>query len=214
MKKYILISCLIILLNSCSHSQNTNDARQVQPKSVGGGCEGCEALFDYDPAQLNPVDTLPDFGESGEKLKIHGIIYQPDGTTPAPNVILYVYHTDQQGLYSFRDEDTTRDHRHGYIRGWIKTDETGRYEFYTLKPGAYPSRTIAAHIHPIILEPDGRYYWLGGYHFEDDPLLTDRERSPKSPRGGSTGLLKLKKEGESQVGIRDFVLGENIPGYE
>ena len=43
--------------------------------------------------------------------------------------------------------------RHGYIRGWMKTNEKGQYRFYTLKPASYPNSTAVKHIHPTIKEP-------------------------------------------------------------
>ena len=183
---------------------------------VGGPCEGCEAVFEYGDQKLMPVDTLPDFGNSGPKLKVTGTIYQSDGKTPAPNIILYVYHTNQEGIYPTRGDETGWAKRHGFIRGWIKTDYDGKYAFYTLKPGTYPSRSTPAHIHPIILEPNGKYYWLGSYFFEDDPLLTKefRESLSEDPRGGHTGVMNLKKEGDLLVVERDIVLGKNIDGHE
>ncbi|MBL4656517.1 MAG: intradiol ring-cleavage dioxygenase, partial [Flavobacteriales bacterium] len=69
-------------------------------------------------------------------------------------------------------------------------------------------------IHPTILEPSGKYYWLGSYHFEGDSLLTDNEINPDSPRGGSSGLLTLTKEEDIWVGTRDIILGKNVPDYE
>ena len=104
--------------------------------------------------------------------------------------------------------------RHGYIRGWARTDSSGEYSFYTLKPGTYPNRTQPAHIQLTILEPDGRYYSLGSYFFEDDPMLTEKERSPSSPRGGHSGVIKLTEDDDLLVGTRDIILGLNIPGYE
>ncbi len=181
---------------------------------VGGPCEGCEAIFEYGNKVLSPVDTLPDFSEEGTKIKITGIIYLPDGKTPAENVILYVYHTDQNGIYSSKGNEKGWARRHGYIRGWVKTGSDGRYTFFTLKPGTYPDRSQPAHIHPIILEPNGKYYWLGSYHFEGDPLLTEKEISPELPRGGSSGLLLLKIEGDLLVGKTDIILGKNIPDYD
>lgn len=186
----------------------------IQARLVGGPCEGCEAVFEYGDRKLAPVDTLPDFNEKGPKLKVTGTIYQNDGTTPAEGVILYIYHTDQNGRYATRGNETGWARRHGYIRGWVKTGKDGKYAFYTLRPASYPGRSIPAHIHPIILEPDGKYYWLGSYHFADDPLLTEKERSPKSPRGGSSGLLSLRREGDLWVGVRDIILGKNVPDYE
>ena len=181
---------------------------------VGGPCEGCEAIFEYGNKILYAVDTLPDFSEEGTKIKITGTIFLPDGKSPAENVILYIYHTDQNGIYSTKGNEKGWASRHGYIRGWVKTGSNGKYTFYTLKPGTYPDRSQPAHIHPIILEPNGKYYWLGSYHFEGDQLLTEKEISPELPRGGSSGLLSLKKEGDLLVGKRDIILGKNIPDYD
>jgi protocatechuate 3,4-dioxygenase beta subunit len=209
MRNFTFIFFFIGLLLTCANSQDQNesDTRLI------GNCEGCEAVFEYGDRQLSPIDTLPDFKNEGQKIKVTGTIYRPDGKTPAEGVILYIYHTDQNGIYATRGGETGWAKRHGYIRGWVKTGKDGKYAFYTLKPGIYPNRSAPAHMHPIILEPDGKYYWLGSYHFEGDQLLTERETSPKSPRGGSSGLLSLKRERELWVGERDIILGKNVPGY-
>lgn len=184
-----------------------------QPKLIGS-CEGCEAIFEYGQKELSAVDTLPGFHDPGMKIKISGTVYQNDGITPAPGVILYVYHTNQEGLYENKYNATNWERRHGYIRGWMKTGNDGRYIFYTLKPKAYPSRSEPAHIHLTLQEPDGKYYWLGSYYFAGDPLLSEEERSPDAPRGASPGILHLKNNGALWTGERDIVLGKNIPGYE
>ena len=187
---------------------------KYESRLIGGPCEGCEAVFEYGTQVLNPTDTLPGYDGEGTKIKVTGTIYLPDGVTPAEGVILYIYHTDQNGEYAKRGGETGWATRHGYIRGWIKTSKNGKYTFYTLKPGRYPGRSVAAHIHPTLLEPDGKYYWVGAYHFMGDSFLTKQEISKDAPRGGSIGLLDLAKEGKILVGKRDFILGKNIPGYE
>lgn len=201
---------LTLLIASCAKSQNRS---QDNSRLVGGPCEGCEAIFEYGDKKLTPVDTLPDFDDSGPRIKLTGTIYQSDGKTPAKDVILYIYHTDQGGVYAKRGDETGWGRMHGYIRGWIKTDKDGRYTFYTLKPGVYPNRSAPAHIHPIVLEPNGKYYWLDAYHFKGDPLLTEREINPSNHRG-VVGLLTLEKEGDIWVGNKDIILGKNIPGYK
>lgn len=209
-KKSLIALSLSVLLSPCIRAQTWNKG----VKLVGGPCEGCEAIFENGNMELYSIDTLPDFKDKGRKIKVTGTLYQKDGKTPAKGVILYIYHTDQNGIYATKGGETGWAKRHGYIRGWIKTDEDGKYTFYTLKPGTYPSRSTPAHIHLTILEPNGKYYWLGSYHFEGDSLLTDKEISPESPRGGSSGLLSLRKEGNLWIGERDFILGKNISGYE
>lgn len=206
------ISICIVTLISLISCGNAQDPQDFTPRLIGQ-CEGCEAVMEYGDRDLNAVDTLPDFSEEGMRIKVTGTIYRPDGETPAEGVILYVYHTDQHGIYATKGGETGWGRRHGYIRGWMKTGSDGRYTFFTLKPGVYPDRSEPAHIHPIILEPDGKYYWLGSYHFAGDPLLSKDEANPPSPRGGSSGLLELKKEGDIHVGQRDIVLGRNVPGY-
>jgi len=210
MIKSIITFSLIVLLSSLVNSQDKSESKF---RLVGGPCEGCEAIFEYGNKKLSPVDTLPDFNDEGQKIKITGTIYQSDGKTPAKGVILYIYHTDQNGIYAKRGDETGWAKRHGYIRGWIKTGNDGKYVFYTLKPGTYPSRSAPAHIHPIILEPNGKYYWIEEYLFKDDPLLTEKERNRKSSRGGSSGVLTLRTDGNLFVGERDIILGKSVPNY-
>jgi protocatechuate 3,4-dioxygenase beta subunit len=198
----------LLIFASCSRSQDKEASYRLI-----GSCEGCDAVFEYGNKPLSSVDTLPDFSDKGPGLKISGTIYKKDGKSPAENVILYVYHTDQNGIYATKNDAKGWAVRHGYIRGWIKTGSDGRYTFYTLRPGVYPSRSQPAHIHPVILEPDGKYYWLGSYFFADDTLLTKKEIAPKNPRADSPGVIKLHRQGKLWIGHRDFILGRNIPGY-
>jgi protocatechuate 3,4-dioxygenase beta subunit len=207
-KIYLLFSVIILLgIGACSQPLEQQNARLI------GHCEGCEAVFEYGDKTLNSLDTLPDFHLNGQKIKVTGTVYQPDGRTPAKDIIIYIYHTNQQGIYENKFGKTNWERRHGYIRGWVKTEANGRYTFYTLKPGTYPDGSEPAHIHITILEPDGKYYWLDSYHFEGDPLLTAKESSPEYPRGGNSGLLKLKKMDNIWVGKRNIILGKNVPDY-
>ncbi len=183
-----------------------------QGKLVGGPCQGCEAVLDYGNRDLSPTDTLPEFEDSEPKIKVTGTIYEKDGVTPAEGAILFIHHTNREGVYPKRGGEEGWERKYGYIHGWIKTGADGKYTFYTFKPRAYGG--LPAHIHPIILEPNGKYYWLGSFLFEDDPQLTEEHKNPKLPRGGSNGILSLKKENGIWVGRRDFVLGKNISDYE
>ena len=206
MKVFILLPVILLLsMTGCAQ----NNAR-----GTFGRCEGCEAIFEspipFD--KLNWVDTLLDFNEAGPKLLITGIIYQVDGKTPARNVVLYVCHTDQQGVYPTKGDEKGWEKRHGYIRGWIRTGADGRYAFYTLKPGAYPGGKSPAHIHPVIKEADKIPYWVDEYLFDDDPILTAAERKQQRNYGGS-GILTLTKKNGLLTANRDIILGLNIPSY-
>jgi protocatechuate 3,4-dioxygenase beta subunit len=180
---------------------------------VGGSCEGCEALFEYGSKKLTSIDTLPDYKDPGPKLEISGIIYQADGKTPAKNVILYIYHTDQKGIYPQKGNETGWAKRHGYLRGWIKTNADGKYKFYTLRPASYPNSRAPQHIHPVIKEPNKNEYYIDEYLFTDDPFLDENEKASQQKRGGSGIITLTKKQDGSWVGKRDIILGLNIPIY-
>ncbi|MEO5720708.1 MAG: intradiol ring-cleavage dioxygenase [Chthoniobacterales bacterium] len=181
-------------------------------KFIGGGCDGCRLMFEGMPGTLGPETKFPRKGEEGEPLEIDGVIYQRDGKAPAADVILYLYHTDTRGLYAPAAEQKAG-LRHGRFRGWVRTDETGRYRFRTIRPAPYPGGTTPAHIHPTIKEPGKNEYYIDEYRFEDDPLLTASERAKEEKRGGS-GIISLEKnEAGIWMGRRDIVLGQNIPNY-
>lgn len=208
-----LLSIIGLTICSLACSQPSGTSQTSTSRTVGGDCEDCEALLEYGHKPLTATDTLPDYHETGPKLVVQGIIYKKDGKTPAPDVILYIYHTDQKGIYPTKGSETGWDKRHGYIRGWIKTDATGKYTFYTLKPAAYPNNKIPAHIHATLKEPGTNEYWIDEYLFEDDPYLTKEERSRQEKRGGN-GIISLSKgQNGLLVAHRDIILGLNIPGY-
>lgn len=208
MKIFITTAYLLVSILICQ--------AQISPqnKLVGGPCEGCEAIFEFGDAKLTSSVTLIDFNEPGPRMEISGTVYKSDGQTPAKDVILYVYHTNQKGIYPTRGNEKGWARRHGYIRGWLKTGADGRYTFYTLKPGTYPSGTEPAHIHITILEPDGKYYWIDSYYFSDDPLLSEKDKQTSTVRGGGSGVLYLKEENNLLIGTRNIILGKNVPGYE
>ena len=130
---------------------------------------------------------------------VTGTIYKLDGKTPAPNVILYYYHTDINGLYAGKQGLDPRVVRHGYIRGWVKSDATGKYAIYTVRPAPYPNRNFEAHIHPSIKEPTiDKEYYIDEFVFDDDKLLTGEKRKKLPNRGGS-GILRVFKKGDLQI---------------
>ena len=65
--------------------------------------------------------------ESDERVTI---AENADGKRGAPNVLIYLYHTDIEGYYGRNGE-----HKHGRYRGWLLTDADGRYEVAQLPAG-------------------------------------------------------------------------------
>jgi hypothetical protein len=138
-----IISFCCSLISNIGCTQNSNKKTGQDNIHVGGSCEGCEAIHE----SPIPFDSLKNLCwlltgmTKGRKLAINGIVYKADGT-PAPNVIIYVYHTDQTGIYPKKGDEKGWAKRHGYIRGWMRTNEKGEYKFFTLRPAAYPGRQV------------------------------------------------------------------------
>lgn len=208
------IAICILVLQSSGCAQNVKNSNSSSTKRVGGGCEGCEAIYESPIpfAQLKSVDTLPDFNGPGPKVEISGIVYQSDGKTPAKDVVVYVYHTDQTGHYTPGPDAKGWEKRNGHIRGWVKTDQRGFYKFYTLKPGHYPNTNIPAHIHVVVKEPGKNEYYIDEYLFSGDPFLTPSEINRQEKRGGN-GIISLESKSGMLHGKRNIILGLNIPNY-
>ena len=208
MKQQAISFILLICMVSCVKSQEQKTTTQ----KIGGPCQGCEAIYEYGDKTLNAIDTLPGFLAAREKIKIEGVVYLIDGETPAKNILMYVYQTDEKGVYPKKNSSTGWEARHGYIRGWVKTNANGEYTLYTFRPASYPNTTIPQHIHITVKEPDKNEYYIDDFYFDDDPNLTDKIRNRSNFRGGS-GILKLSTSGMLHEAKRNIILGKNIPDY-
>ncbi|HEX8424075.1 MAG TPA: hypothetical protein VF634_11715 [Pyrinomonadaceae bacterium] len=200
----------------CARPAQTQPAvagRAETRERVGGYCEGCEAIYDGMPAQLNWETRIAAATEPGEPMEASGVIYQPDGRTPAPGVILYAYHTDARGIYPPASGANGGRIRHGRLRGWVKTNARGEYKFVTIKPASYPNSTIPSHVHLIVKEADKNEYYIDDFEFEDDRFLTQQERARRRKAGGS-GVVRLTKNASGVwIARRDITLGLNVQNY-
>lgn len=101
-------------------------------------------------------------------------------------MVVYAYHTNAAGVYPPSTGPASAEgRRHGYLRGWVRTNERGEYRFTTIRPGTYPSRADPAHVHFIVKEPGRREYWIDDVVFTDDPLVDARYRGRVQNRGGN-----------------------------
>jgi protocatechuate 3,4-dioxygenase beta subunit len=204
---FIHISLWLIVF-SCE-GQNKRSA-----SIVGGGCDGCELMYIDMPKQLNAVDTSAGWFSTGQKLLLTGTVYQLDGRTPAPNVLLYYWQTDLTGKYTPEVNQNIKTKVHGKTRGWVKTDHKGHYAIYTNRPGVYPDKSEPAHIHISIKEANIKNeYFIDDVVFDDDPYLLPYIKKNKAKNRGGSGIVRVLLNRDVQVAEHDIILGLNIPNY-
>lgn len=221
MKQLKTLGLFVVLFNLLPYcTRQTNTEKQSQPLSksnteqlVGGACEGCELMYIGMPEKITSEHTGIGWTEGKQKLILTGKVYQINGKTPAPNVIIYYWHTDDKGLYSSTSDTPAEVKEHGKLRGWVKSDENGNYKIKTSRPAAYPNQDIPQHIHLSIKEPDINNAYFADLYFDDDPLyLKHKKRYGKIDRAG-TELLRVVLDKNCEVAEHNIVLGLNIPNY-
>jgi protocatechuate 3,4-dioxygenase beta subunit len=188
-------------------------AQRPKEPIVGLPCEGCEAVFDGLPVQINSRARIANRSEKGVPMIVVGKVLDSNGK-PKSGVIVYAYQTNSSGIYpessAVRDPETRRQ---GTLRAWVKTDTSGRYALDTIRPGSYPNSDLPEHIHFHIVEPGCSTYYIDDIMFTDDPKLTPKQiRRIAKNRGGNGISTPVMKEGVWHV-TRDIYLGKNIPGY-
>lgn len=142
------------------------------------------------PKDVSWKTLLSTDADKGEKMLISGTVFETDGKTPAPNTLIYLYHTDIEGYYG----RSGGEHKHGRYRGWLLTDQNGKYEFQTIKPAPYPVNRFAAHIHMTVTTKALKEDSIDSILFEGDRLISAYERETAGRKGGFNPIVKLEKD--------------------
>ncbi len=210
----ILIAFLYAQCRSISGTEQPISKEATGNLPVGGGCDGCELMYTGMPETIDAIDTSAGWFAQGQKLIVTGTVFQHNESTPARDVIIYYWQTDQNGLYAAEDGMDDKVKAHGHIRGLVKTDEKGYYRMHTIRPAPYPDDVIPAHIHFSIKEPDViNAYYTDDILFSGDSLLASwQKKYPAENRGGS-GIVHPVCAASTQIAHHDIILGKNIPHY-
>jgi protocatechuate 3,4-dioxygenase beta subunit len=166
------------------------------------------------PTDIASVSISPGWNEPGQQLVVTGTVLQRDGRTPARGVILYYWQTDATGLYAPGAGMHPGSEKHGHVRGWVRTDDSGKYEIRTIRPAPYPDDALPAHIHLVVKEPGlPNEYYIDDINFQDDTLLAPSLRKYPAEKRGGSGIVHTVLQDGILLARRDIVLGLNIPNY-
>lgn len=211
------IAMAALVLAACQQAPASTSAVASVPAPATGGvranlyqCEGCEAVFETDTAALRNAARIGSGLDRGEALAIDGVVYQADGKTPAPGVIIYAYQTNAEGRYANGAPETVWSRRHGRLGGWVKTRPDGRYHFDTIKPAPYPNDTIPAHIHMTVLEPGKRPYWIDDIVFDGEFGVTPAYRKSMVNQGGN-GIVPVRRDANGNASVMRNIILERHP---
>lgn len=180
--------------------KSSSELSLIKKNALPVGAEGMGAIDAPDNVSWKTV--LAKESDEGEPMIISGTVFLPDGKRSAPNVLIYLYHTDMYGIYGKRGEP-----KHGKFRGWMLTDANGKYEFRSIRPASYPNTTFAAHVHMTLTGKNLREDWIDSILFEGDKFITSQERNMAGKKGGFNPILKLEKGADGILrGVRDIQL--------
>jgi protocatechuate 3,4-dioxygenase beta subunit len=154
------------------------------------------------PANAPARITIGPRGEAGDPLVISGTVFKEDGKTPIPNASVYVYQTDAKGAYSLDDARASNNPR---LRGYLRTDAQGRYEFRTIRPGSYPGTRNPGHIHYHVNAPGYRER-VFEIVFDGDTLIPEQwKRDATNPQSG-VAIVKLESGSDARRGTQNVIL--------
>jgi protocatechuate 3,4-dioxygenase beta subunit len=156
------------------------------------------------PPNAQARAAIASAAEPGVPMTIRGIVYDEDGRTPLRSASVYVYQTDTRGSYAPNDARASDAPR---LKGYLRTDEKGRFEYTTIRPGSYPGSRNPGHIHYHVSTPAHREY-VFEIVFEDDPLIPAQWRQEAQRAGSPVAIVKLRRDrdgrlhGEHEIKLR------------
>ena len=157
------------------------------------------------PDNVSWKTALSKKSDKDEPMIISGTVYEADGKTAAPNVLIYFYHTDSEGFYGRGNGEI----RHGHFRGWMLTGAGGKYEFSSIKPASYPNYKNPAHVHMTLTGKNFKEDWIDSIWFESDKFITAEARKDLTGKGGFNPIIKLEKDADGiWRGARDIQLSK------
>lgn len=138
------------------------------------------------PANMTASSRIASPAEPGTPLIVHGKIVEPDGRTPAANVVVHAYHRDRDG-FDFGPGD--RAMTTWRLQGWARTDAQGEFEFQTIRPAADHRGREGSHIHFTLESSEFGRQWAPTVYFADDPMVSEKTRR-QSAEAGEFGWVR------------------------
>jgi protocatechuate 3,4-dioxygenase beta subunit len=152
------------------------------------------------PEQMRPAGRIAGEDEPGQPLVVRGQIVEPDGRTPARDIVVHAYHRDAKG-FDFGEND--RELTTWRLQGWAKTDAEGRFEFRTIRPAADYMGRDGAHIHFTLESPQFGRQWAPTIFLADDAAVSDSRRAQSSALGEFGSVREVEQaDGGQRIAVK------------
>jgi protocatechuate 3,4-dioxygenase, alpha subunit len=117
-------------------------------------------------------DNLVGEGVSGERVTIAGRMLDGDGQ-PVPDGLVEIWQANAHGKYAHPEDDQKKSIETGF-RGYgrVMTDDQGKFQFTTIKPGSVPApdgKTQAPHIAVSVFARGLERRLVTRIYFPDEP---------------------------------------------
>lgn len=146
---------------------------------------------------------------AGVVLIVTGRVWCYETRKPLAGALLDIWQADANGRYDFADNNPSKPLKEYACRARLMTDETGYYEFETVRPGNYeasPGVMRPSHIHYRVRHTDAKelitqlYFKDDKYNDGDDPFIK------------KSLIIETQKQtvvnGTYETGVFDIVLAE------
>ena len=172
-------------------------------------------LFGLVPSSMGGTDIItnnlvtPD--ASGERIRVEGRVLDGDGA-PIPDAMIEIWQADAAGRYASPADARSLPNAAFKGFGRAPTDDSGRYVFDTIKPGAVPGPNgamQAPHIlvnvfsRGVLKQMVTRIYFSDESANQSDPVLAlvpaDRRETLIATREGSTYRFDIRLQGDDET---------------
>lgn len=145
------------------------------------------------PANAPSRITVAPAGEGGTRLTVRGLVTTDDGRTPLANASIYVYQTDARGYY---DPANPRASDQPRLKGFMRTNARGEFEYETIRPGSYPGTRNPGHIHYHV-NATGYPERVFEIVFEGDTLIPEQWRRDSTRPDAGVVIVRAEQAGSA-----------------